>query len=167
MLQCVAVCCSVWQCVAVCCSSHCSIIESDSVSQGQYVAVCCSVLQWFAVNCEVCCDVWQCVVVCCNILGIRRVPGNHCCSVLCIVRLRDNQHIAVCWCGAAIRSIPNGSGIHTLKLPYKFYFSIVLQVGGCYEASPSVTVLCCSVLQRVAACCMELQCVAVYCSVLQ
>ena len=127
------------------------------------LAVCCSVLQYSGYQKSAGQPLLQCVVHHDGALQCVAV----CCSVLCIVRLRDNQHIAVCWCGAAIRSIPNGSGIHTLKLPYKFYFSIVLQVGGCYEASPSVTVLCCSVLQRVAACCMELQCVAVYCSVLQ
>jgi len=54
VLQCVAVCCSVFQCVAVCCSVL------------QCVAVCCSLL--------------QCAVVCCNVLycvAVRGVAAQH------------------------------------------------------------------------------------------
>jgi len=97
VLQCVAVCCSVFrvlQYVAV----YCSVL--------QCVAVCCSALQWVAVGCSV----LQCVAVCCSdwndninqavmqsvarLAAIGRQPV--CCSVL--------QCVAVCCsvlqCGA-------------------------------------------------------------------
>jgi len=79
MLQCVAVCCSVWQCVAVCCMF--CIVNSDVplVSWSQdcdrlcvavcCVTVCCSVLQFVAV----CCSLLQCVAVCCSALQCEAV----------------------------------------------------------------------------------------------
>jgi len=93
MLQCVAVCGSVWQRVAACCSGTVDVI-SQVTFWCVYVAVCCSVLQCVAVCCSVlqcshsslqgvppifsihmlccvavCCIVPQCVAVCCNVLS--------------------------------------------------------------------------------------------------
>jgi len=66
VLQCVAVCCSVWWCAVnmlLCAAVSCSVV--------QCAAVCCSVLHCAAV-CSVRCSVLQCVVQCdavyCNML---------------------------------------------------------------------------------------------------
>ena len=65
---CVAVCaecCSVLQCVAVCCSVFVIVFWYITCHNSvlQCVAVCCSVLQCDAV----CCSVLQCVAVCCSV----------------------------------------------------------------------------------------------------
>ena len=64
MLQCAAVCCSVWQCVAMYCSVLCC-------------SVCCSVWQCVAVRRSV----LQCVVLCGSMLQCVTVRGSGC-SVL-------------------------------------------------------------------------------------
>jgi len=80
------VCCSVLQCVAVCCS----MFQGGNAVE-EFVAVYCSVLQCVAVygsvsqcvavwKCSrgVCCSVLQCVAVCCSVLQCVAV----CCSEL-------------------------------------------------------------------------------------
>jgi len=67
VVQCDAVCCSVWQCVAAFCS-WCSQptdahLRTVCCSVLQCAVVCCSVLQYVAV----CCSVLQCVAVCCSV----------------------------------------------------------------------------------------------------
>jgi len=122
VLQCVAVCCSVFQrgvarpglhCLGVCGAYFlvrqrvavcCSVLQCVAVchSVSQCVAVSCSELQWVAV----CCNVLQCVALCCIVLQIYRGLLTHiakyiigifeeCCSML--------QCVAVCcsavhWC---------------------------------------------------------------------
>jgi len=84
VLQCDAVCGSVWQCVAVCCSRVLQMMIGNSRNGSawkgqdcrrnvQYVAVCCNVLQCVAL----CCIVLQCVAVSCSVLQSVAV----CCSV--------------------------------------------------------------------------------------
>jgi len=121
VLQCVAVCGSVWQCVVVCCSVlHMMRNASQHVATSvlQYVAVCCSVLQCVAVRCSV----LQCVVVCCSVLHMMRNASQHvatsvlqcvavCCSVLqcaavCCSVLQSHAHRL---CRVRVRA-----SIHTL-----------------------------------------------------
>ena len=93
VLQCFAVCCSVWsvlQCVAVCCSVLqcvlqcalkcvavcCCVLKCALQCVSQCVAVCCSVLQCVAVCVAVFCSASQCVAVCCT------WSFSLCCSLL-------------------------------------------------------------------------------------
>ena len=66
VMQCVAVCGSVWQCAAVCYSVSLCVAVCFGIVCGSVCCrnVCCSVLQCVAV----CCSVVQCVAVCCSLL---------------------------------------------------------------------------------------------------
>jgi len=139
VLQCVAVCCSVWQCVAVCCSVL------------QCVAVRCIALQCIAV----CSSVLQCVAVCCHIeQKLTRV-------FLKVPDFLKNQLISqksaqLSFLRKKVHSNPS------------FENSVVFDFR-CWLPQHLKTVIfvCCSVLQGVAVCCSLLQCVAGCCRVLK
>ena len=155
------VCCSVLfsvsQCVAVCCAGCCSVLQSDSnvvhVLNSHVIHVC------VAVCCTVCCSVLhsvlqcvaQCVAVCCAVIHTCSTCWLHMwftCVLQCVA-----QCVAVCWsvlhsvlqcaavcctvCCSVLRS--DSYVVYTLN-------SHVIRV-----------VVCCSVLQRVAACCSVLR----------
>ena len=80
LLQCAAMCGSVWQCVAVCCSVL------------QRVAVCCNVLQYVAAR-SVCCSVLRCVAESCSVLHCFAVC---CCDVLCACFCYDPPPTVAC-----------------------------------------------------------------------
>jgi len=95
VLQCVAVCCSVFsvlQCVAVCCgvSQHvamrCNVLQCVALSCAllhlpQRASMCCRVLQCVAE----CCSVLQCVAECCTVRRVLYCAAVCCCALQCVV----------------------------------------------------------------------------------
>ena len=100
VLQCVAVCCSVWQWVAMCGSLwQCVAVCCSALQRKLHVIVCCSVLQCVAV----CCSVLQCVAVCCSayyehiwrMLIFRIVVAVFCIVLQCVCSVKREQLV---WC---------------------------------------------------------------------
>jgi len=148
MLQCIAVCCSVFQCAAdVLYCLHLPALhehtDSIMVIPGvlQCAEVCCNVLQCVA-------DVLPCVVVSSSFSPTRTNrlklwSYGVCCSVL--------QHVAA-RCGVLV---------------FQPYTNAQTRLWFYFISYCNIIPMCCSVLQCVAVCCSVLQCVAVCCSVLQ
>jgi len=181
MLQCVAVCCSVWQ--RVCRDSHRGPSTPRLLSySGMSVAVC-------ALQCTAVCSVLQCVTVCCSALQCVAACGKR--RTVTLKQAFNSSSFDLLWYSIFVdcATLHHTATFGTRYLCCSMYVAVccrtcvavccsVLQVccsvwiGVCRDSQTRLLVACgtcvtVSVLQCVAVCCSVLQCVAMCCSVLR